>query len=54
MVYYWIENKYVQARKTPANAFLVKITPDEKVRLLDRIENSCKAKYMIRPDSLTN
>lgn len=51
MAYYWIENNYVQARKTPANAFLVKITPDEKVRLLDRIENSCKAKYMIRPDS---
>lgn len=54
MAYYWIENKYVQARKTPANSFLVRITPDEKARLLDRIKNSCKAKYMIRPDPGTN
>ncbi len=47
MVYYWINNKYVSARKTPANTFLIKITPEDKIQLLERIENSCKAKYMI-------
>jgi DNA invertase Pin-like site-specific DNA recombinase len=47
MVYYWINNKYVTARKTPANTFLIKITPKDKIQLLERIESSCKAKYMI-------
>ncbi len=42
MVYYWIENKYVEARKTPGNTFLVKITPDEKIKLMERIKKSCK------------
>jgi len=50
MVYYWIKNKYVTARKTPANKFLIKITPEDKARLIERIENSCKAKYMIQPN----
>lgn len=47
MVYYWINNKYVSARKTPANTFLIKITPENKIQLLERIESSCKTKYMI-------
>jgi len=50
MVYYWINNKYVSARKTPANTFLIKITPEDKIQLLERIENSCKVKYMIQPN----
>jgi hypothetical protein len=50
MVYYWINNKYVTARKTPANIFLIKITPDEKTQIMERIENSCKAKFMIQPN----
>jgi hypothetical protein len=50
MVYYWIKNKYVTARKTPANIFLIKITPEDKTRLSEKIENSCKAKYMIQPN----
>jgi DNA invertase Pin-like site-specific DNA recombinase len=52
MVYYWIKNRYVTARKTPANNFLVKITPHDKDRLRERIKNSCKAKYMIHPEPL--
>ncbi len=47
MVYYWINNKYVTARKTPANTFLIKITLKDKAQLLERIESSCKTKYMI-------
>ena len=47
MVYYWINNKYVTARKTPANIFLIKITPKDKTQIMERIEKSCKAKYMI-------
>jgi len=50
MVYYWINNKYVSARKTSANTFLIKITPEDKTQLLERIENSCKVKYMIQPN----
>ena len=50
MVYYWINSKYVSARKTPANTFLIKITPEDKIQLLERIENSCKVKYMIQPN----
>ena len=50
MVYYWINNKYITARKTPANTFLIKITPKDKIQLLERIENSCKVKYMIQPN----
>jgi hypothetical protein len=50
MVYYWINNKYVTARKTPANKFLIKITLEDKTQLLERIENSCKTKYMIQPN----
>jgi len=50
MVYYWINNKYVTARKTPANIFLIKITHEDKTQLTERIENSCKAKYMVQPN----
>jgi len=50
MVYYWINNKYVTARKTPANIFLIKITPEDKTQIMERIENSCKAKFMIQPN----
>ncbi len=50
MVYYWIKNKYVTSRKTPANIFLIKITPEDKVLLIERINHSCKAKYMINAD----
>jgi DNA invertase Pin-like site-specific DNA recombinase len=49
MVYYWIKNNYVIARKTPANNFLIKITPEAKTRLTESIKNSCKSKYMIHP-----
>ncbi len=48
MVYYWIQNNYITARKTPANTFLIKITPEDKIQLQERIENSCKVKYMIQ------
>lgn len=48
MVYYWIKNKYVTARKTPANIFLIRITPEDKTQLKKRIENSYKTKYMVR------
>jgi len=48
MVYYWINNEYVSARKTPANNYLIKISPEDKAQLWDRIENSYKAEYMYR------
>ena len=54
MVYYWIKNKYVTARKTPANNFLIKITPEAKTRLTESIKNSCKVKYMIHPNCIIN
>jgi DNA invertase Pin-like site-specific DNA recombinase len=54
MVYYWIKNQYVQARKTPANTLLVKITPQNKKQLAERIKNSCKVKYMTQPGSIIN
>jgi DNA invertase Pin-like site-specific DNA recombinase len=54
MVYYWIKNNYVIARKTPANSFLVKITPEDKTQLLERIKNSYKVKSMIHPDLIVN
>jgi hypothetical protein len=50
MVYYWIKNNYVIARKTPANSFLVKINPEDKAQLLERIKNSYKVKSMILHD----
>lgn len=48
MVYYWINCNYVPARKTPANKYLIKITPEDKTQIMEKIANSCKAKYMIR------
>lgn len=47
MIYYWIDNKYVTARKTPANSFLIQITPLQKTQLLERIKTSYKADSMI-------
>jgi hypothetical protein len=52
MVYYWIENKYVSARRTSANTFLIQIRPSNKTELLEKIENSYKAKSMINPSPM--
>jgi len=46
MIYYWIDKQYVTARKTPANSFLIKITPSDKTQLLERIRNSYKKQSM--------
>lgn len=46
MIYYWIDKQYVSARKTPANSFLIKITPNDKTQLLERINNSYKTQSM--------
>ena len=46
MIYYWIDKQYVIARKTPANSFLIKITPNDKPQLLERIKNSYKTQSM--------
>jgi DNA invertase Pin-like site-specific DNA recombinase len=43
MVYYWINSKYVTARKTPGNKFLIQITPSNKTQLLEKIKTSYKA-----------
>lgn len=48
MVYYWIKNENVSARKTPSNKYLIKISPEEKTQLMEKIENSYKAEYMTR------
>lgn len=45
MVYYWIKNEYVIARKTPSNSLLIKITSTDKTHLLERIKNSYKLNY---------
>ncbi|HVB02736.1 MAG TPA: recombinase family protein [Chitinophagaceae bacterium] len=47
MVYYWIDRKYVIARKKPDNTFLIKITPSEKVVLGEKIKTSYKADSML-------
>jgi len=48
MVYYWINCNYLPSRKTPANKYLIKITPADKTQLKEKIENSYKAEYMTR------
>ena len=53
MVYYWVNNKYVIARKTPANSLLVKITPAQKIQLLEKIKTSYKTNSMIHPSLIT-
>lgn len=53
MVYYWINNNYVTARKTPANNFLIKITPTDKTQLLERIKTSYKANSMAHASLIT-
>jgi DNA invertase Pin-like site-specific DNA recombinase len=53
MVYYWIERKYVNARKKPDNTFLIEITPDSKAPLREKIETSYKADTMLKPPSLS-
>jgi DNA invertase Pin-like site-specific DNA recombinase len=52
MVYYWIKNEYVTARKTPSNSLLIKISSWDKTQLMERIKNSYKTQSMLRP-SLT-
>ena len=54
MVYYWINNKYITARKTPTNILLVKITPEDKTQLMEKINKSYMAKYMINADCIIN
>ena len=54
MVYYWINNKYITARKTPTNILLVKIAPEDKTQLMEKINKSYKAKYMINADCIIN
>ena len=49
MAYYWIENKFVIARKTPQNSFLIQITPLDKAQLVEKIRTSYKAGSMVRP-----
>jgi len=48
MVYYWINNKYINARKIPANKYLIKISPEYQAQIWERIKNSYKVKYMTR------
>lgn len=47
MVYYWIKNKQVPARKKPDNTFLVKITPAIEKSLRKKINTSYKAGAML-------
>lgn len=47
MIYYWIDKQYVSARKTPANSFLIEITPNNKTLLLERIKNSYKTQSIV-------
>ena len=51
MVYYWIERKYVAARKMPDNSFLITITPTCTEKLKQMIFSSYKANTMINYSS---
>jgi hypothetical protein len=42
MVYYWVEKKYVQIRRTE-NGILIEINPARQLELQQMIDNSCKA-----------
>lgn len=53
MVYYWIDKKYVTARKTPGNSFLIQITPSYKTQLLEKIKTSYKADSIVHPSLIT-
>jgi hypothetical protein len=46
MVYYWINRKYVIARKKSDNRFLIEITPEHKQELYQMIKTSYKATTM--------
>ena len=48
MVYYWIENKHVCARKMSDNTFLITITPQLTKQLKQTIASSYKADAMIK------
>jgi hypothetical protein len=48
MVYYWVNRKYVQSRKTP-NCILIRITPDKQIELRQIIDNSYKANSRLVP-----
>jgi hypothetical protein len=54
MVYYWIERKYIAARKMPANSFLITITPQCKKQLKQMIATSYKASTMIHYPAKNN
>jgi DNA invertase Pin-like site-specific DNA recombinase len=41
MVYYWVERKYVQIRRTE-NGILIEINPARKIELRQMMDNSCK------------
>jgi len=51
MVYYWIDRKYVKARKRSDNTFLVTITPSNKAKLHSKITTSYKTSSMINHSS---
>ena len=53
MVYYWIDNKYVTARKSPSNSYLIQITPSNKTQLLEKIKTSYKLNSMRHPSLVT-
>ena len=42
MVYYWVEKKYVQIRRTE-NGILIEINPARQLELRQMMDNSCKA-----------
>jgi DNA invertase Pin-like site-specific DNA recombinase len=54
MVYYWIERKYVTARKQTDNRFLITITPQCKKSLEQMITTSYKAGTMINHPSVND
>jgi len=51
MVYYWIERKYIAARKLTDNSFLITITPSCIQKLKQMITDSYKASTMINYSS---
>jgi hypothetical protein len=46
IVYYWVERKYVQIRRTE-NFILIEINPAKQLELRQIIDNSCKANCRI-------
>lgn len=54
MVYYWIERKYIVARKMPDNSFLITITPQCQKQLKQMIATSYKASAMTQYPAKNN